>query len=146
MAKCSVKWNDSPQQLSTCSSSKRWDGDMGFICKGRGVLGGLVHCVERTAVLSGRKQGFRNASLSPLCLIIWMTSLCMTQRRLCRGCGVIRNDSPNDACHWSSKLTWGDGGMLKEREGKADIEGRGRDVKGNSDRCGERCCYFHPLC
>lgn len=29
---------------------------------------------------------------------------------------VIRNDSPNDACHWSSKLTWGDGGMLKAAE------------------------------
>lgn len=52
---------------------------MGFICEGeergrdgraREDVGGLVDCVELTAVMSGRKQGFRNASLSPLCLII----------------------------------------------------------------------------
>lgn len=36
VAKRSGKWNDSPQQLSTCSSSKRWDGDMGFICEEEG--------------------------------------------------------------------------------------------------------------
>lgn len=86
VAKRSGKWNDSPQQLGTCSCSKkkmRW-GDMGFICEGRGA-GGLVGCAELTAVSSGRQQGFRNASLSPLCLIIWMTSQCMTQRHLYEG-------------------------------------------------------------
>lgn len=35
-----------------------------------GGVGGFVGYVELTAVMSGRKQGFRNASLSPLCLII----------------------------------------------------------------------------
>lgn len=33
VAKRSGKWSDSPQQLSSCSSSKRWDGDVGFICE-----------------------------------------------------------------------------------------------------------------
>lgn len=86
VAKHSGKWNDSPQRLST--SSKRWDGNMGFICKEEaGVrLGGLAGCVEWAAVMSGRKHSFRNASLSPLCLIIWMASPCVTQRRLYRGC------------------------------------------------------------
>lgn len=37
---------------------------------GGGDDGGLVGYVELTAVMSGRKQGFRNAPLSPLCLII----------------------------------------------------------------------------
>lgn len=61
--------------------------------------------------------------------------------------GVIRNVSPNDACHWSSKLTWGDGGTLKAEElgGKADMR-EGRDANRNDKRCWERCCYFHPLC
>lgn len=41
---------------------------------GGGNVGGLVSCVEFTAVMSGSKESFRNASFSPLCLIIWMTS------------------------------------------------------------------------
>lgn len=88
VAKHSGKWNDSPQRLSTCSPSKRWDGNMGFICKEEaGVrVGGLAGCVEWTAVMSGRKRGFRNASLSPLCLIIWMASPHVTQRQLYRSC------------------------------------------------------------
>lgn len=37
---------------------------------GRENVGGLVSCVEFTAVMSGSKESFRNASFSPLCLII----------------------------------------------------------------------------
>lgn len=80
VAKRSGKWNDSPQQLGTCSSSTkkemRWGHGVHLWREGR---------VGLTAVSSGRQQGFRNASLSPLCLIIWMTSQYMTQRHLYEG-------------------------------------------------------------
>ncbi len=36
VAKRSGKWNDSPQQLSACSFSKRRDGDTGLICEDKG--------------------------------------------------------------------------------------------------------------
>ena len=59
-------------------------GHGGFICAGRGggstAADWLGPASELTAVVSGRKQGFGDASLSPLCLIIWMTSQCVTHR------------------------------------------------------------------
>lgn len=141
VAKCSGKWNDSLQQLSTCSCSRRSVERKGE----EDGLGGSAGCAELTAVVSGRKRGFRNASLSPLCLIIWMTCQCMTQRHLYGGWrGLLEMTPPNDACHWSSKLTRGDGGMLKAAE-----KGRGnlrRSERGEIRRCRGRCCYFHSLC
>lgn len=114
-------------------------GTRGSSRKGKlGRRAGWLRWARRSRVQGGC-QGFGNASLSPLCLIIWMTSLCMTQRHLYGRLSRLLEMTPrNDACHWSSKLTRGDGGMLKAgRRGR----GRGRgwrraDVEGKE---GKRC-------